>query len=60
AYDYQRFGYPGWFPTRRLADWQAVRQLWEPWVFRAPDSEMKRPSVRGLTRKLSSARSPNP
>ena len=44
-YDFKKFGVPGWFPTRTLEEWQAVRKAWEPWVFREPNSEMKRPVI---------------
>lgn len=45
AYDFKTHGLPGWYPTRSLAGWQAVKATWEPWVFRSPTSKMKRPKV---------------
>ncbi|EMI53126.1 sulfatase atsG [Rhodopirellula sallentina SM41] len=42
-YDFKKYGYPGWYPTRTLSEWEKVREIWEPYVFRAPDSHMKRP-----------------
>ncbi|QDT08217.1 sulfatase [Planctomycetes bacterium K23_9] len=44
-YDFQKHGNPAWYPTRSLQDWQKVRALWEPWVFRAPEDKMKRPVI---------------
>ncbi len=41
----KRHGAPPWYPTRTLSQWQQVRDLWQPWVFRDPDSKIKRPSV---------------
>lgn len=43
--DFRTTGVPGWYPTRTLEEWQKVREMWEPWVFRAPDSDMKRPVI---------------
>ncbi|MFG0254718.1 MAG: sulfatase [Rhodopirellula sp. JB053] len=42
-YDFKKYGYPGWYPTRTLSDWEKVRTIWEPYVFRTPNSHMKRP-----------------
>lgn len=44
-YDFNKLGAPGWFPTRTLDEWKAVRTMWEPWVFREPTSKMKRPVI---------------
>ena len=44
-YDFNKYGWPAWYPTRSLAEWKKVRATWEPWVFRAVDSRMARPSV---------------
>ena len=44
-YDFKKFGVPGWFPTRTLEEWKAVKSQWEPWVFREPTSKMKRPVI---------------
>ncbi|MDA0284610.1 MAG: sulfatase [Planctomycetota bacterium] len=50
-YDFDKHGYPGWFPTRSLADWQQARAIWEPWVFRDPHSAMQRPQITHSTKK---------
>jgi len=44
-FDFKTAGVPGWYPTRTLAEWQKVRKMWEPWVFRAPNSNMERPVI---------------
>ncbi len=44
-YDFKTVGLPGWFPTRSLDDWLRVRKIWEPYVFRDPASQMKRPAI---------------
>lgn len=44
-YDLNTTGVPGWYPTRTLEEWQKVRDLWQDWVFRSPDSHMKRPVI---------------
>ena len=31
--------------TRTLEEWQKVRKMWGPWVFRDLDSEMERPVI---------------
>lgn len=45
AFDFKKHGVPGWYPTRTLAEWQKVRSMWEPWVFRAPGDKMTRPVI---------------
>lgn len=44
-YDFNRSGWPGWYPTRTLEAWQQARTAWEPWVFRSPESKMSRPNL---------------
>ncbi len=44
-YDFKKHGVPSWYPTRTLQQWREVRKIWEPWVFRDIDSEMKRPVI---------------
>ncbi|EMI18926.1 sulfatase atsG [Rhodopirellula maiorica SM1] len=45
SYDFAAHGVPRWYPTRTLDEWQEVRDLWSPWVFREVDSSMKRPVI---------------
>ena len=42
-YDFNRLGWPAWYPTRTVEEWKNARKLWEPWVFRSATSEMTRP-----------------
>ena len=42
-HDFNTAGWPAWYPTRSLEQWQAARRQWEPWVFRSTDSKMQRP-----------------
>jgi len=44
-FDFGTVGLPSWFPTRTLEEWKKARNLWTPWVFREPNSKMKRPVI---------------
>lgn len=44
-YDFNVVGWPSWYPTRTLVEWQKARAAWEPWVFRSTDSKMERPVI---------------
>lgn len=44
-FDFKKYGNPSWYPTRTLEEWQRVKTMWEPWVFRDADSTMKRPVI---------------
>ncbi|QDT14106.1 sulfatase family protein [Alienimonas californiensis] len=44
-YDMRTHGEPPWYPTRTLAEWEAVRALWEPYVFRGPEERVRRPRI---------------
>lgn len=44
-YDFRKYGYPGWYPTRTLEQWEKVRAIWEPYVFRDADVELPRPGI---------------
>ncbi len=35
-YDFKKHGWPAWFPTRSLKEWEKVREDWLPYVFRKP------------------------
>lgn len=56
TYDFKKYGVPGWYPTRSLSEWQKVREAWEPWVFRDPESRMKRPVIPFTKKPTSSAK----
>ena len=45
SWDFNTIGWPAWYPTRPLSDWQVARDLWEPWVFREPTAKMGRPAI---------------
>jgi hypothetical protein len=45
--DLQRYGLPSWYPTRTLAQWKSVRDNWQPYVFREPNADVKRPKIVG-------------
>ncbi len=44
-YDFNTVGWPAWYPTRTLEEWQKTRDAWEPWVFRSVDDPMVRPTL---------------
>jgi len=44
-YDFRKFGWPGWYPTRTLEEWENVRSMWEPYVFRGASSAIPRPKI---------------
>ncbi|MFD2256655.1 sulfatase [Luteolibacter algae] len=49
-YDFNKNGLPGWYPTRTLEEWRKVRDMWKPYVFRAPDEDIARPLIPGTTK----------
>ncbi len=44
-YDYKKVGWPAWFPTRSLKEWEKARAMWEPYVFRNPSEKIPRPVI---------------
>ncbi len=44
-YDFNALGWPAWYPTRSLAQWEEARQKWEPYVMREADEEVDRPII---------------
>lgn len=44
-YDFVKYGWPAWYPTKPLEEWEKIVSLWEPWVFREPTSKMTRPVI---------------
>lgn len=44
-YDFDTTGWPSWYPSRTLAEWESAVEQWTPWVFRAPDSNLEHPVV---------------
>ncbi len=45
SHDFNRHGWPSWYPTRSLAEWQKARDLWAAYVFRGPTENVPRPSI---------------
>lgn len=43
--DFNTHGWPSWYPTRTLEEWERARAIWNNWVFRSPTSDMERPDV---------------
>ena len=44
-YNFLKHGNPSWYPTRTLEEWEQVKSIWKPWVFREPTSTLKRPVI---------------
>lgn len=44
-HDFSRFGWPPWYPTRSLEEWEWARELWKPYVFRGPTDDVPRPNT---------------
>ena len=43
--EFRKGGWPATYPTRSLEEWEEILVLWEPWVFREPDSDIERPAI---------------
>ena len=43
--DFHKHGWPAWYPTRTLAEWEKARAQWEPYVFRKPNQNVPRPVI---------------
>ena len=50
-YDFEKYGWPAWYPTRTLAEWEKARAAWEPYVFRGPTERVARPSISHSNKK---------
>ena len=57
-YDFNRYGWPAWYPTRTLAEWKRARELWAPYVFRDPGEVVPRPTI-SHSRKKNKAKKPS-
>ena len=53
-FDFNKHGWPAWYPTRTLEEWEELVEIWKPWVFRPADSSMTRPVI-GLKAKEKAA-----
>ncbi len=47
-HDFYANGWPAWYPTRTLQQWEDAVETWKPYVFRGPSENVPRPT---LTRK---------
>ncbi len=50
-YDFKKYGLPGWYPTRSLAEWQKAHEKWIPYVFREAGEEVPRPAINRAQKK---------
>ena len=44
-FDFNKYGWPAWYPTRSLEDWEQARSMWERYVFRGPSENVPRPAI---------------
>ena len=44
-YDFSKYGWPAWYPTRSLEEWEKARALWESFIFREPTEVFTRPKI---------------
>ena len=45
TYNYNKFGWPAWYPTRSLEDWESIKAKWEPYVMRDAAAKVDRPVI---------------
>ena len=55
-YDFNKFGWPAWYPTRTLEEWEKAVATWEPYVFRKPEEKVARPTIVHAKKKTSKAK----
>lgn len=44
-YKFKKNGWPSWYPTRSLEEWEKAKAAWEPYVFRTPTEKVPRPKL---------------
>lgn len=44
-HDFNKLGWPDWYPTRSLKQWEQCVEAWKPYVMRGPTDEVERPSL---------------
>jgi N-sulfoglucosamine sulfohydrolase len=49
--NFNKSGWPAWYPTRSLAEWEKARAKWEPYVFRQPKEKVARPEISHAKKK---------
>ncbi|MCG9793688.1 hypothetical protein [Flavobacterium algicola] len=50
-YDFNKVGWPAWYPTSKLEEWEKAKALWKPNVFRSPTAPMENPNINNLPAK---------
>ena len=55
-FDFNKYGWPAWYPTRTLSEWEKARKQWEPYVFRGPNEKIARPVLVHPRKKTSRAK----
>lgn len=50
-YDFEKTGWPSWYPTRTLQEWVKVREQWDPYVMRGPMEKVEKPVINLMTKK---------
>ncbi len=41
--EFRQGGWPATYPTKTLEQWEAIVEMWKPWVFRKPTEKVKHP-----------------
>jgi uncharacterized sulfatase len=59
TYDFNRYGWPAWYPTRNLDEWERARAAWVPYVHRGPAESVPRPRIVHSKKKAKRARKPD-
>lgn len=49
--DFNMHGWPAWYPTRTLSQWEEAVELWKPYVFRKPGESVARPVISHARKK---------
>jgi N-sulfoglucosamine sulfohydrolase len=49
-YDFNKYGWPAWYPTRTLNEWEKARDIWIPYLFREPTEKYPRPNIAGTSK----------
>lgn len=50
-HDFYTNGWPAWYPTRSLDQWESAVEKWKPYVFRQPSEKVERPKISHNHRK---------
>lgn len=50
-FDFNTYGWPAWYPTRTLEEWEKAVALWEPYVLRGPKEKVARPAITHSAKK---------